>query len=342
VKRLVGTLALAAVVAMSACSAAAQEAVLTLTAEPAMLDVAPGGTAAGRVVARNASPYEADEIEFAWKGTADLALDPTPEPVAVLGAYASTLVLFTIAAARTAPPGETRGDLEVIYSYCIDDLCYQIVELVPISVRVTESAPTPSDSVGGTTAAAAPRSSGSFPWQWLAFALAALLLVPAAWARKSPRARVALIALLVLASGATLGLGVSLAQHTQAQAVGAVLCTSCVGIETVETKAPRLTTAQAAAVDRLSKPVSLLVFYAPWCRSCPYAEGLVDLVAQRNSLVEYQLVNAEVERGLAATYGVTRTGRTVVPAVVRIDTGTVLFGAEDLGDRLIALLEEGT
>ncbi len=126
----------------------------------------------------------------------------------------------------------------------------------------------------------------------------------------------------------------------QAQAVGAVLCTSCVGIETVETLSPRLSSAQAAAVDQLTRSVDLLVFYAPWCRSCPYAEGLVDLIALRNPLVRYRLVNAEVERDLAAQHGVTRAGRTVVPAILRVDTGEVLFGAENLGDRLVALLQE--
>jgi thiol-disulfide isomerase/thioredoxin len=137
-----------------------------------------------------------------------------------------------------------------------------------------------------------------------------------------------------------LGFGVSLDQHKQAQAVGAVLCTSCVGIETVQTLTPRLSAAQAAAVERLTTPTELLVFYAPWCRSCPYAEELVGLAAARNPLVRYRLANAEAERDLAVQHGVTRAGRTVVPAIVHLGTGKVLFGAEDLGNRLVSLLQE--
>ncbi|MCX6099969.1 MAG: 4Fe-4S binding protein, partial [Candidatus Bipolaricaulota bacterium] len=150
---------------------------------------------------------------------------------------------------------------------------------------------------------AAAEASAHVSWRWIAFALAALLVVPAALLRRAGRARVLLTAALLVVGGAALGLGVSLDQHRQAQAVGAVLCTSCVGIETVETLSPRLSSAQAAAVDRLTEPVDLLVFYAPWCRSCPYVEGLVDLIASRNPLVHYRLVNAEIERDLAAQHG---------------------------------------
>ncbi len=108
----------------------------------------------------------------------------------------------------------------------------------------------------------------------------------------------------------------------------------------MQTLRARLSLSQAAAVEQLTAPIELLVFYAPWCRSCPYAEELVGLVAARNPLVRYRLVNAEAERDLAVQHGVTRAGRTVVPAIVHLGTGKVLFGAEDLGNRLVSLLQE--
>jgi thiol-disulfide isomerase/thioredoxin len=288
----------------------------------------------------NASPYEADEVEVAWSGQETIALDPAPERVIVLGAFASTSVAFGMVARQAASLGETKGSFEVIYSYCIGELCYQIVESVPVLVRVVASVQTTSSAVPGSLGDADAFASPPAPWRWIAFAVAAMLIVPAVLLRRNGQVRVLLTAALVVAGGVTLGLGVSLDQHEQAQAVGAVLCTSCVGIETVQTLRARLSPSQAAAVEQLTAPIELLVFYAPWCRSCPYAEELVGLVAAHNGLVRYRLVNAEVERDLAAQHGVTRAGRTVVPAIVHLGTGKVLFGAEDLGNRLVSLLQE--
>ena len=321
---------------------AAQEGILTLRVEPNVVEVAPGASASGRIVLRNESLREADDVEFAWTGAAGIALATTPQSVSVVGAFASSTVAFTLVAAPTVAIGDVRGSLEVLYTYCIDELCFQIAETVPVDVRVAATPQTPSATALGETDGSQPASPDVGAWRWWVLAVAVLLVLVAAALGRSRRIRTATALALVVAGVAVLVLGVRLDQHTQAQAVGAVLCTSCVGIETVEVQAPRLSTAQAAAVDRLSKPVELLVFYATWCRSCPYAEAMVDLVATRNPLVSYRLVNAETERELAAEHGVTRAGRTVVPAIVRVDTGEVLFGAEKLGDRLVGLIEEET
>jgi thiol-disulfide isomerase/thioredoxin len=167
------------------------------------------------------------------------------------------------------------------------------------------------------------------------------LALSAGLAAKRVRARFVLAPLVAAVAGGALWIGVSLGQHTQAQAVGAVLCTSCVGIETARTDSPRLSSAQGAAIDRVAQRIELLVFYAEWCRSCPYAEALADLVAARNDRIIVRHVDADAERELAVQHGITRSGRTVVPAIVRVDTGEVLFGVENLGDRLVELLGEG-
>ena len=319
-----------------------QEEILRWSIEPAALDVSAGGRAVARVRIENTSAREADDIELVWAGPEGFSLDPAPASVAVLAPFASTTVEITVAATASAPQGEVQGNLETIYTYCIDDLCYQIVAPVALTLRVAPSTgPTPDIPVdGGPPASGAMEIPGRVPWSAIVFgALVLLLGVPGLLWRRT-RHRTAMVALLVIAGGVALGFGVSLDEHKQAQAVGAVLCTSCVGIETVQTLTPRLSAAQVAAVERLTTPVELLVFYAPWCRSCPYAEELVGLVAAHNGLVRYRLVNAEVERDLAAQHGVTRAGRTVVPAIVHLGTGKVLFGAEDLGNRLVSLLQE--
>jgi thiol-disulfide isomerase/thioredoxin len=340
VRRFLGILSVALALAAISVCAWPQGGILSFSPEPAVLEISPGGRAAGHITIENASPLEADDIEFTWAGSTEFALDPTPEGVAVLGAFATTSVGFSIAAANTAALGETRGSFEVIYTYCIGDVCYQIVESVPVMLRVAAAPQTPPAVAAGTADDGAAESPANAPWRWMAFALAALLVVPAVLLRREGRVRLLLTAALLVAGGAALGLGVSLGQHKQAQAVGAVLCTSCVGIETVGTLQARLSPSQAAAVGRITAPIELFVFYAPWCRACPYVEEMVALVAARNPLVHYRLVNAEVERDFSALYGVTRAGRTVVPAVVRFGVGDVLFGAENLGDRLVALLQE--
>ncbi len=332
-----------AAILLLACAAPtwSQEGILRYAIDPAIVYVTPSGRSTARLVITNASPYEADEVEVSWLEPEGFSIEPAPDVVAVIDPFASASVVLAVTVLPTAPLGETRGSVEVMYSYCIGDLCYQIVESAPIVLHIEAPAQTASVAAVGTTGE--PRAVPSiFPWPWIGFGAAAALVVPALFVRRSARLRVFVFALLAAAGGTALGLGVSLGQHKQAQAVGAVLCTSCVGIETVETLAPRLSAAQAAAVDRLTAPVDLLVFYAPWCRSCPYAEGLVDLIASRNPLVLYRLVNAEEERSLAGEYGVTRSGRTVVPAIVRTDTGETLFGAENLGNRLVKLLGVGT
>lgn len=329
-------------VALVGLGALAQEGILSFRIEPAALEVAPGGDVRGRIVVRNGSPREADGVEFVWAGPEAFSLATEPQSVSVVGAFDATNVSFILTAAPTAA-SDVRASLDAVYTYCIGELCFQVVESIPLALRVVPATQTASAISGGQTADARPAvPAGEGRWRWPVFALASSLVVAAAVVRVTGRRRVVLALALAAAGGSALGLGVWLDQHTQAQAVGAVLCTSCVGIETVERAAPRLSATQAAAVDRLSAPVELLVFYATWCRSCPYAEAMVDLVARRNPFVRYRLVNAESERELAADHGVTRSGRTVVPAVVRVDTGRVVFGAENLADRLVRLLEEGT
>jgi hypothetical protein len=317
-----------------------QEEILTWSVEPAALDVSAGGRAVARVRIENTSAREADDIEFVWVGPEGFSLD-SAVVTAALGPFATTTLEITVAAAESAPRGDVRGDLEAIYTYCIDDLCYQIVAPVGLTLRVAGPAGSATDAANGAgvPTTVQPKPPGRVSMSAIAFGALLFVLGLSALFWRRTRHRPAVVALVVIAGGVALGCGVSLDQHEQAQAVGAVLCTSCVGIETVETLAPRLSVEQAAAVERLTVPTELLVFYAPWCRSCPYVEGLVGLVAARNGLVRYRLVNADVEHNLAAQHGVTRAGRTVVPAIVHLGTGKVLFGAEDLGNRLVSLLQ---
>jgi hypothetical protein len=320
-----------------------QEGILVFSVDPASAEVTPEGTATIAVRIENESIREADDIELTWVGAEGISLSSEPTSVSVLAAFASATIRLTVTVAASAPLGELRGDLlEAIYTYCIDDLCYEIVEPVKLTLRVVSPADPATDEPRGDTAEPGRETPGRSSWLSMGLGFLVVLLAFSWSVWRAPRLRLALYASLAVAGGLALGFGVSLGQHRQAQAVGAVLCTSCVGIETAETARAELSAAQAAAVDRIAAPVDLLVFHATWCRSCPYAEALVDLVASRNPLVRYRLVDAEVERDLAVLHGVTRAGRTVVPAIACLQTGKILFGAEDLGDRLVALLQEAS
>ena len=144
--------------------------------------------------------------------------------------------------------------------------------------------------------------------------------------------------LFVLIAGG-LTFGVIHRQHRQAQGIGAVLCTSCVGIEEARREVPQLSPGALAALATLRNDVELIVFYAPWCHSCPYAEAVVEKMANVSGRVTYRFINVDQQRELATSFGVIRSGRTIVPAILRVDSGEVIFGVENLEERLLALLE---
>ncbi|MBE0634456.1 hypothetical protein IH601_00455, partial [Candidatus Bipolaricaulota bacterium] len=149
---------------------------------------------------------------------------------------------------------------------------------------------------------------------------------------------VTLLLVGVLAVG--LGYGISLKQDQQAQSIGAVLCTSCVGIEETPHRDPELSDDGQQRVMALTERIELLLFSAPWCHACPYAKELVRQVTELNSLITNQVIDVDEDRDAADRNGIIQSGRTIVPAILRVDTGEVLFGIEDLEERLMTLLEE--
>jgi thiol-disulfide isomerase/thioredoxin len=324
----------------------AQDPILDFSVSVDAVELAQGGDAGFTVRVENTSVYEADNVEVAWVGDSGFALEPPDEPLTLLPAFQSAVVPIVLHAEESVPVGQTEGQLEFVYSYCIDDLCFQIVDTRPITVRVVEQGLAVVD--GGTETAlpvpaeqpsAAEPGQGGFPWPWFALGLA-LLLLGGSWALlRIRRARGGAYVLLIVVVAGSLAYGVSLHQQNQAQQIGAVLCTSCVGIEAARTAEPRLTASQVSRIEAIAGPIELLVFYAPWCHSCPFAEALVVEVASHNEQLSYRFVNVDEDPEMARYYGVIRSGRTVVPAIVRVDTGGILFGVDDLEERLVETLE---
>lgn len=330
---------------VAALPVAAQEKILSFAVESAPVEAAAGDRATVTVRIENASVREADNVAAAWTGPGGFVLDPAPQEIAVLAPFGSADLAVSILVPEDAPPGPIAGSLEFSYTYCIGDLCFQVFESRDVALLVRAPAGGEPTAPVVPPASEQPQPSGrSATRAWIPYAAAAcvaVLILIAARAMRLSGVRWPLYAALLLATGGGLAYGVVLGQHEQAQSIAAVLCTSCVGIEESAARAPQLSAQETARIRAISKPVDLLVFHAPWCRSCPFAEALVEQVGALNARVGYRFVDVEREPEIARRYGVIQSGRTVVPAIVRLGVDRILFGIEDLESRLVLLLEEG-
>jgi len=331
----------AAIVVLIGLAATAQEPILRFSVAPESLALTPGGSTSVTVRIENDSIREADDVEVAFEGSDALSISPAA-PISVIPPFDTARWDLEISAANDAPIGVSKARLEFIYTYCVGDLCFQIVDGRPLEIRIeAPAAPAeldserPDPSPPETPVSAAPSSN---PWRWALPLMAAILLAAVVLIGRAAGGRSAARALIVVGVIGGLAYGVALRQHEQAQGIGAVLCTSCVGIEEARHEAPRLSAAAIDALSRLEEHRELVVFYAPWCHSCPYAEAMVEAFADRSDRITYRLVNVEDEPETAKEFGIIQSGRTIVPATLRIDTGEVIFGIDDLERRLLTLI----
>jgi thiol-disulfide isomerase/thioredoxin len=311
-----------------------QDPILTFSLDDAEITVPRGGAAVAVLRIENGSVHSADDIEpdLAIEGI-DVSVDP--EALEVLLPFDRASIVLRLSASEAVPLGSSSHTIEVLYAYCIGDLCYQFSEEIPFTLTVAPPSKTPVESP-----AVVPTESASPFWIRLAGLGVGLVLLAAAIVLRRAIAVIwPLYAVLFLFVLGGLAYGVVLNQHEQAQGIGAVLCTSCVGIEEAEHGEPELTPEGIAAIERIDEEIELVVFYALWCHACPYAEAMVEEVASHNARIAYRFVDVAEEPELAEENGVVRSGRTVVPAILRVDTGAILFGAEDLETRLIDLIE---
>lgn len=334
-REITGVLVLLGIVAVSL---AAQTPILEFSFESDSVTLAQAGSTVARLRVENISPHEADNLEITrLAGPVDVIAGDLIE---VLGPFSDTLLEVPLAAGSDAQVGEALAQFELIYTYCIGDLCFQIVD--EISLRIDINAPETVSDDGVILDPIEPTTPAADTDIWklvlpvglgllLALALAASRMVGRRW-------WVLLLLVGILAAG--LGVGFSLKQDQQAQSIGAVLCTSCVGIEETPHLEAQLSDEGQERVMALTREIELLLFSAPWCHACPYAKALVNQVAAINPAITVEVIDVDVDRDAARRYGIMQSGRTIVPAVLRVDMGQVLFGIEDLESRLLALLEE--
>ncbi|MBC7220464.1 redoxin domain-containing protein [Candidatus Bipolaricaulota bacterium] len=287
-------------------------------AVPAEVGLAPGAADSFPVKLTNTSPYDAEEVTITLT---DLPAGVTAPPIEVgtIAGFGEREVEVAVQLVGAAPP--FSGTIEIVYHYCIGDSCFQIRDVAGVSFALGESTPRPS----------------GIPVWWLLVALG-IGLVLAVVVRGRALFVVALV--LVAVAGASLAVGIFRGQATQAWRIASVLCTACVGIEEARAEGPTLSAAARDALAAFSASAHLVVFYTPWCKSCPYAKALVAEVGRANPRITYELVDADQDRARSEEAGVVQSGKVIVPAVLVAETGRVLFGTSDLVARILAALGE--
>ena len=321
---------------LASVAAHGQQPILEFTLSPQPLRLASGGQAVLSIGIVNGSMYDADDIEAIGLSGTGLALANDIEPIEVISPFEAGRLDVIVAGESGLEPGVIEASIEIIYTYCIGELCFQFAEPLDFEVTIEEATSEPVDVV--------PLPSDlhpAFPWRMVAGGLGLVLLLGAGILRRTGRAPGMIVFLLLAVAIGALAIGVIDRQHEQAQGIGAVLCTSCVGIEEARAEEPELSSAAIAEIASITAGIDLIVFSAEWCHACPYAKKLVDLVAAQSDQISYRTSDVEVEPELAVQHGVARSGRTIVPAVLRVDTGEVVFGVEDLEARLLDMLRRG-
>ncbi len=316
--------------------AAAQEPILELSITPSTVAIPAGGEGRIRLIAKNTSIHEADDLTVSPVSPDSFTFAAEPETLESIPPFSTGSIDITVRTGKDIPAGDYKGNLAVVYTYCIGEFCFQIAETLDFGVVVE-----PASSPVQTGPIAAPTAGPEIPWPWIGFGGGLALLAGALIGARRSGSRWHIYLIVASLSFVGLGYGAANQQHEQAQGIGAVLCTSCVGIEEASSKEASISPAGLARLSEIEGTRELIVFYAPWCHACPYAEAMVVLAAEQNPGISYRFVNVEQDPKIAAEYGMIRSGRTIVPAVVRTDTGEVIFGIADFEERLIEMLEEG-
>lgn len=285
---------------------------------PSAVALAPGEAGVFVVTLVNTSPYAAEEVRVSVRGVPG-GVNGRAVEVGTIPPFGEREARVEVESAGDEPP--PLGAVEVVYNYCIGDVCFQIQDRAEVAF-----------ALGGRSRSVPVRR---LWWLLVPIGVGVVLAVVL-----RGRALAAVGLALVGLSVASLVTGLLRGQGTQARRIASTLCTSCVGIDEVRPEAPTLSATQAAALAGFTRSAELVLFHTAWCKSCPYAKALVAEAARVNPRIRYTLVDADQDRARAEAAGIVQSGRVVVPAILVVETGRVLFGTADLAARLLAALGE--
>ncbi len=327
----------ALLILIAASTAVAQAPILDFVFEADLLSVPAGGVLLATLRVTNTSVQEADDIEITLL-EGPVALDAV-EPIEVLAPFDDVRIQLPLRADESTSPGASEARFEVLYTYCIGDVCYQILEEIGVTIEVTVAGPASDNGESTVPEVVASSKEEATSWKVLLPIALGVLLAGTLLASYLRRRHWSLHLMALVILGVSLGVGLAMNQDQQAQSIGAVLCTSCVGIEVTPHAEAALSAEARERVAALDEPIELLVFSAPWCHACPYAKAMVEQAAELASELTVRIIDVDEDREAADRYGIIQSGRTIVPAILRVDTGEILFGIEDLERRLLSLLE---
>ncbi len=306
--------------------AMAQAPILSFTAEPAELALVPGRSAAIRLVVTNNSPHQADDLEVIITAPYGLTVLPNLVAVEKIVPFTRAVLTFTVTADDRFAEPDHRIRFEFVYTYCHGDFCFQIVDELSFVVFYGVD-----DQISYIRA----ERRG-----WLLLLVAGIVLSGAILLMQRGGPILPLYIILCLIIGGMLVHGLRTDQHNAARRIAVILCTACIGIDDIMRLPRQLYPETIAAIDAIKRRIELLVFHTEWCRSCPYAIAMADLFAAANPLLVITVIDADQEPDMANKHGIKQNRRMIVPAIVRRDTGTIIFGINDLEKRLLALVRE--
>ena len=183
-------------------TALAQGPILSFSVFPGPVAIALGGWSEARLLVENPSIREADDIAVSWIGPDAFALANEPEPIKVLHPFETGSIRLAVAASSDAAEGENSGKLEVIYTYCIGEVCYQIVEEIDVGLLVEPRIVPPENGDSTPIVVESTRQTRTVPWPWIGFGLGVLfvgtLLVSS---RRADSRRLAVLGLCLVVVG---------------------------------------------------------------------------------------------------------------------------------------------
>jgi hypothetical protein len=231
-------------------AAVAQEPILTVSFERDELAIPLGETGTARLRLVNRSVYPADDIELFLVNGDGIEME-TVDSVIELRPFSEMVLEVPLSVPEALGEGTSNLQFELAHTYCVGDLCFYIFEAVELRVVRTEPEEIVVPAVEAQTEEPAEGVDGARLWRSaLPVGLSAVLIVALSVAAVGRWPRGVKILLLALA-GIALGYGIALQQAHQAQSIGAVLCTSCVGIEETPHAPPTLSQAARARIAAL-------------------------------------------------------------------------------------------
>ncbi|MBU0595283.1 hypothetical protein KJ567_01190, partial [Candidatus Bipolaricaulota bacterium] len=197
-------------------AALAQQPILEFSVLPQPIRIPTGGRAVLLVGIENRSIYDADDIEAVWTMGEGLGFVEDVEPIELVPPFETARLEAILVADPALEPGVVEASIDIVYSYCIGELCFQFAEPLQVEVVVEAATGEPVDVIPLPSDPAA-----TFPWPWAAVSVGLFVLMSTAALRRFSRASWSVVLVVIVVAVGGLAYGVFEHQHEQAQGIAA-------------------------------------------------------------------------------------------------------------------------